>query len=211
MDYETEFFKGLIELQYGRNVERKLKKISQNVHWAQGWPEDKRSFWNAEAFMWGHKIETGKRELITSELKDFSGKNLDLGCGAYSYIPSVGADISEKMLLFNEKCSDKVVADLEKELPFADASFDSTTAVFLFNYIKDYQNLLLEIKRVLKDKAKFMMVLYSGNINEWQRQKEVNNFDAQRWIGILENYFSVFFYEKDGLWFFRCASKTKIY
>lgn len=203
-DYETEFFKGLIELQYGGNVERKLRKLSRNIDWAEGWPKDKRSFWNAEAFMWGRKIEAEMRKLISSELGDLSGRNLDLGCGAYSYIPSVGVDISEKMLLFNENCVEKVSADLEKKLPFKDKSFDSVTAVFLFNYIENYQHLFLEIGRALKEKGSFVMVLYSRNVNEWQRQKEVNKFDAQRWINILENHFTVYFYEKEGFWFFRC-------
>jgi len=203
-DPETEFFKGLIELQYGKSVEEKLKRLSRKVEWAEGWPENKKSFWNAEAFMWSRKIDSNKKELIYSELKDLSGRNLDLGCGAYSYLPSVGVDISEKMLLFNEDCSEKITADLEKDLPFEDNSFDSATAVFLFNYIENYQHLLLEVKRALNKKGNFVMVLYSGKVNGWQRQKEVNTFDAARWVDILKNYFSVYFYEKEGLWFFRC-------
>ena len=44
-----------------------------------------------------NKISKERRLLIEQELKFlFKGKNLDLGCGAYSYFPSVGFDLSEK-------------------------------------------------------------------------------------------------------------------
>ena len=126
IDSETEFFNGLIELQYGLDVEKKLRKISDGVNWAKNWPDDKKSFWNAEAFMWGMKIDQKIRKVIKNELDFLSeGKNLDLGCGGYSYIQSVGFDISEKMLIFNETCFEKVLGDLEKRLPFNDNNFNS--------------------------------------------------------------------------------------
>ncbi len=211
MDAETAFFCGLMELQYGRNVEKQLKLLAEKIPWARGWPENIKSFWNAEAFMWTHKISPDKRELIKQELKFLDGgKNLDLGCGAYSYIPSVGFDFSEKMLLFNENCSEKIVGDLEERLPFADGSFDSVSAVFVFNYIKNYNLLLAEINRVLKSKGIFFMAIYSGKINDWQRQKEVNSLGREKWRAILkETGFDVDFFEKDNLWFFCCEKKIK--
>ncbi len=101
---ETAFFQGLLELQYGRNVEKKLRALAGKIPWARGWPDNKQAFWNAEAFMWQRKIDWEKREMIEKELSFLkTGKNLDLGCGAYSYVPgSVGLDISSEMLQLNE-------------------------------------------------------------------------------------------------------------
>ena len=44
-DFDTMFMSGLLELQYGQDVEDKLRGISKNVSWADGWPENKQSFW----------------------------------------------------------------------------------------------------------------------------------------------------------------------
>ena len=205
-DAETRFFTGLIELSYGRDIKSKLKKLAGEINWTKGWPEDKIAFWNAEAFMWQRKIDKNKRELIKLELQFLEGNNnLDIGCGSYSYVSSVGLDFSEKMLLFNDNCSDKVNGDLEQKLPFDNQAFDSVTAVFVLNYVKNYKNLLLEIKRVLKKNGVFIMVLSAKKINKWQRQKEVNCFNFKRWIGFLESYgFNVNFYEKNKLCFFKC-------
>ncbi|MBI2662332.1 class I SAM-dependent methyltransferase [Candidatus Woesearchaeota archaeon] len=212
MDFETRFFTGLIELHYGERVENKLRKISSKVEWAKGWPADKRAFWNAEAFMWSYKIDKKLRVLITREVEFLSkGKNLDLGCGSYSYVPSVGYDISEKMLQFNDNCCEKVVGDVEKKLPFSSEEFDSCTAVFLLNYVENYGGLLREIFRVLRGGGGLIAVLYSGKVGDWQRQKEVNDFSAERWEGILEKEgFKVEGYEKGELWFFRCFKQKVI-
>ncbi|MDO8656808.1 MAG: hypothetical protein Q7K45_06225, partial [Nanoarchaeota archaeon] len=113
MNPETQFFQGLIELQYGQNVEKKLKALSSKIPWAHGWPQNKESFWNAESFMWSRKIEKETREMIQQELQFLAqGKNLDVGCGAYSYIPSVGFDLSPQMLKLNDICIEKVQGDV---------------------------------------------------------------------------------------------------
>ena len=206
IDAETEFFKGLIELQYGLNVEDKLCEISKDVSWARNWPEDKKSFWNAEAFMWNKKIDKEIRELIRGEVKFLSGgKNLDLGCGSYSYLISVGFDISEKMLNFNDNCPEKVIGDLENDLPFFANTFDSVTVIFVLNYVKGYVRLLQEVKRVLKEGGIFVVVLSSKKINSWQRKKEVNDFLGKKWYDFfLKSGFKVNFYEKEDLFFFKC-------
>ncbi len=206
IDAETEFFKGLIELQYGLNVEDKLCEISKDVSWARNWPEDKKSFWNAEAFMWNKKIDKEIRELIRGEVKFLSGgKNLDLGCGSYSYLKSVGFDISEKMLNFNDNCPEKVIGDLENDLPFFANTFDSVTVIFVLNYVKGYVRLLQEVKRVLKEGGIFVVVLSSKKINSWQRKKEVNDFLGKKWYDFfLKSGFKVNFYEKEDLFFFKC-------
>ncbi|MBI2666621.1 class I SAM-dependent methyltransferase, partial [Candidatus Woesearchaeota archaeon] len=205
-DLETQFLCGLLELQYGEVNLQKMQKLASQVSWAKGWPRKKEAFWNAEAFLWKKKIDSEKRELIRKEIIFFmKGKNkekifekesknkekilekekmnLDLGCGAYSYLPSVGFDCSQEMLKLNEQCSRKVVGDVEKILPFADEEFSSVTAVFVLNYVENYSLLLSEIFRVLKSggNGKFVMVLAEKGVNDWQRQKEVNHFPAEKW------------------------------
>ncbi len=207
---ENEFLKNLIKLQYGLKVQPTLKKISSKISWATGWPENSTSFWNAEAFMWGHKVDKDIRKLISAQLQFLHGKkNLDLGCGSYSYIPSVGFDCSPKMLDFNDNCIQKVTGDLEQKLPFRNSSFDSVTAVFVLNYVKNWSKLLFEIHRVLKPKGTFVAVLYSKNINSWQRQKEVNKLSQKEWKKALSNAgFSVKLNKKQGLWLFKCIKLT---
>jgi len=206
MDSETEFLSGLIQLQYGMKVVPKLKKLSSKVGWAKNWPQDTTSFWNAEAFMWARKIDKEKRELIKRELSFLSsGKNLDLGCGSYSYLSSVGLDLSPKMLDFNKNLKKKVVGDLEQKLPFREEEFDSVTAIFVLNYVKNHSALFREVCRVLKEKGHFVAILYSKQINDWQRQKEVNHFSEIVWRKELEQAgFGVNSYIKEGLYFFIC-------
>lgn len=200
---------GLMELQYGQPVKSKLQKIAASIPWAKGWPKNKQAFWNAEAFMWSKKIEKETRAVIQHELQFLAkGKNLDVGCGAYSYISSVGFDLSTQMLMLNDRCYEKVQGDVEEKLPFKDKSFDSVTAIFVLNYVKNYEQLLQEIKRVLKPKGYFVMVLSASRINEWQRQKEVNSFEGKKWKSIVEKEgFGVGLYQKNKVWFLKCRKQ----
>ena len=205
MNPETKFFMGLMELQYGQKVEHKLRKLAPKIPWAKGWPEHKQAFWNAEAFMWSRKIEKETRALITRELKYLTkGKNLDLGCGAYSYIPSVGLDFSPRMLHLNDNCYEKIPGDLEQPLPLPDEHFDSVTAIFVLNYIQSSEQLVLEIGRILKPRGKFVIVMSATKINRWQRQKQVNDYSVQKWKRVVQNKgFKVKVYEKEKLWFLK--------
>ncbi len=205
MDTETAFFQALIELQYGLDVEERLRKLAPGIPWARGWPNDDQAFWNAEAYMWSRKIEKEIRAVIARELKFLAGgKNLDLGCGAYSYLPSVGFDLSPMMLKLNEQCLEKVQGDVEKKLPFPDTGFDSVTAIFLLNYVKNHRQLLAEIHRMLKPGGHFVMVLSAKGINSWQKRKEVNVFPPEMWTKMLEeNNFSVEHYERKGVLFWK--------
>jgi len=187
MDPEAEFLNGLIELQFGGEVVPKLKKLSEDVDWANGWPESRIAFWNAEAFMWSHKIKKDVRDYISERLKGLEkGKNLDLGAGAYSYVQSVAFDCSPKMLSFNENAAEKIEGNLERTLPFPDQSFDSVTAIFVMNYVKNLDNLLKEVKRVLKLGASFYVILSAKDINIWQRQKEINKHTGDEWAMIFK-------------------------
>ncbi len=208
-DAEAQFLETLIEFQYGVDVKEDLRRLSGSVSWAKGWPENIVAFWNVEAFLWGQKISSDVRGMISSVLGSFcSGNILDLGCGAYSYTSGVGFDISAKMLSFNENCRVKVVGDVEKTLPFKDSEFDCVTAVFLLNYVHNITGLLNEAKRVVKEGGKFVAVLNGKPVDEWQRQKEVPTKTKGEWVRLFGAYFDqVRLVEKGGLWFFFCAKE----
>ena len=205
LDSDTEFFKGLLELHHGVDVIDRLVDISHNVEWAQDWPKNDISFWNAEAFMWGYKVDKSVRKLIEEELSFLKGKNLDVGCGSYSYIESVGVDFSSKKLQFNDNCVEKIEYNLEKGLPSL-SGFDSVTAVFVLNYITNLEGLLDSIKTVLVDGGVFVCVLYGKELNQWQKQMEVNDYGIDEWKEVLSTKFNVTCNQKEGLWFFRCRN-----
>lgn len=212
-DWEKEFFAARLELDYGDcNAAEKIKNISRQVPWLEGWPEDRTAFWNGEAFMWQQKIDPKKRAAIAGELHFLEGgKNLDLGCGSYSYIPSVGFDISEKMLLLNENCIERIAGDLEKKLPFADGDFDSVTLIFVLDYVRNCLDLLKEIRRVLKKEGSLVVVQSLAEVNSWQRQKKVNHFTGEGWNSLfLEQGFEVEVHQKEKLVFFNCKG-SKVY
>ncbi len=189
-DPQTEFLQGLIELQYGRDVTAKLQPLTFQISWAAGWPANDIAFWNAEAFMWSHKIDKETRASIAHELSSLAnGKNLDLGCGAYSYLPSVGFDLSPKMLECNDQCDIKIVGDIEQPLPLTNASFDSVTAIFILNYIHNLPSLLREIKRILTPTGTFVAILSKHPINNWQQQKQVQKHNPLEWQTLLKQYF----------------------
>jgi len=210
-DNETEFFLRKLEFDYGdKKAEQKLRKLSREIGWLKGWPKDKKAFWNGEAFMWRNKISKEKRELIKKELaflEGKNGKNLDLGCGSYSYVKSIGFDVSEKMLLLNDNLSEKVAGDLEEKLPFEDGEFDSVTMVFVLDYIKNYLGMLKEIGRVLKKKGR--LVIVQGETNEWWGKKRKNKLGMKELREILKGEgFKVKGGKKQGLLFLK-AFKSK--
>lgn len=193
MDAETQFLQMLIKQGMGLDVENKLKKLSEKVSWAKGWPKNKVAFWNSEAFMWQTKIDKEKREDISAKISEIiqsnrqgNGKNLDLGAGAYSYIPSVAIDISSKMLQLNEVAFEKIEGDIEQTLSFNEKSFNSITAVFVFNYVQNLKNLLNECKRVLQDNGVLVIVLSNIGIHSRHKKHQINDFDKKTWQKIIE-------------------------
>lgn len=201
MNIETEFFCELMKLYHGQDNENYIEELAKKISWANGWPKNKKAFWNAEAFMWKVKIEKNVRELIYNELEHLED-NLDVGCGSYSYISSVGFDIAENMLKFNRNLKRSVQGNLEEKLPFLNNEFESATAIFLLNYIKNLDQLLNEVKRVIK--KEFIVVLYSKKLNELHKRHQVNNYDKFEWEELLKKYFNVEVVEKNELLFFKC-------
>jgi ubiquinone/menaquinone biosynthesis C-methylase UbiE len=208
MDAETEFLKGLIGLQYGE-VDPNMVSWAKSIPWATGWPESNHAFWNAEAFMWRHKIKKATRKFICCKLNGIRENNLDLGCGAYSYVKnSVGIDCSEKMLQFNEQCMKKIVANIEELLPFPDGAFTSLTAVFVLNYIAQISSLLAECHRILQKGGSMVIVLSATPINAWQKQKQLQENSPADWQMLFKNAgFTVTLQHERDLLFFTCTKR----
>ena len=73
------------------------------------------------------------------------------------------------MLQFNDNCQKKVIGNLENYLPFPSSSFDSITAVFILNYIKNWQQLIKDTSSekkflTLSQKKPFTATYHDGNI-----------------------------------------------
>ena len=103
---------------------------------------------------------------------------LDIACGTGDFsfealkqgIPNVtGADLSKQMLSIAEKkAKEKGVADRvsfhhadAENMPFQSDAFDAVTVAFGVRNFEDLEKGLLEIKRVLKDGGKFIVLEFS--------------------------------------------------
>lgn len=207
--FEDKLLEQLLELQHGAINLSELTITANNVTWAKGYPNKKEAFWNCEAFMWQRKIDSNKRDLIKTELQKILGtkdiNNLDIGSGSFCYLPSVAFDCSKKMLNFNDSAIKKVQGDLEQNWPFDDNSFSSITAIFVVNYIENLNNLLSEVKRILKKEGKFIVVISAKGVSELHQKQEKHNLTKCQWEQVFMKKFDfVDSFEKEDLWFFVC-------
>lgn len=203
---EREFFNILLELNYAKGESqeqliRKARGYAQFIPQYTNWPVDKKQFWNAEALCWHGRIENERRNKISNELSFLTGVNLDLGAGSYSYVKnSIAVDFSEEMLVLNE-AENKVVADLEKPLAFKNEIFDSVTAVFVVNYIRNVEQLIKEAKQVLKVGGKFVFVL-ADDVSDLHKMHYKNYYgQAELKILLQKSGFKVNSFVKDNITF----------
>jgi len=206
-EFEDKLLIQLLELQHGAIEISELKETCSQVDWAKGFPESKEAFWNCAAFMWQRKIKKDKREMIKLEIQNLLGtskhKNIDIGSGSYSYIPSVAFDCSKKMLDFNDSVLEKVQGDIEAKWPFENESFETVTAVFVLNYLKNLDLVFSEIKRVLNQNGKLIAVISATGVTGLHKAQEKQQRSFESWKELFSNYFAVEkSYKKDGLWFF---------
>jgi ubiquinone/menaquinone biosynthesis C-methylase UbiE len=139
----------------------KMKLIANKTRVLRGWPQNARVFWDNEADIWRMRVDESVRKKIWKEFKGFSqrqeSKILEIGSGNLPYLNnSVCLDVSFSMLSRN-KNKNKVQASV-LEIPLKDNCFDTVYAVFLFNYIMDIGQVILECKRVLKKNGKLVIV-----------------------------------------------------
>ena len=184
-----DFFDIIFKLSYTsdkkqrQNLIKKAKVLAGKIPELKGWPNNSKSFWDAEAYTWLMKIPKKLREAIKQELlkKIPLGKlNLSLGSGSYPYIEeSVLLDFSREMLktVPPVKFKARLEYDLEfGKLPFKDSSFDTATMVFIIDYIKNIKQLLEEVKRILKPKGKLILINAKKPIDRWYRKHEARQY-----------------------------------
>lgn len=104
-------------------------------------------------------------------LKYFKWKN---------YSRYVCCDISEKIMKRIRGNVEKIVCDLEWELPFVDQEFDIVLSFFVLLHIENIQWLFEEIYRVLKPWAKFIALHHIEHrpyeYNMWGEKFKIRNF-----------------------------------
>lgn len=188
---------------HGSGDVQNLLDIAKNIDSLKGWPEDPEIFWDIEAPFWQKRTDDGTKEIIADFIKkNASGKILNIGCGSVDYTDSVNLDISFDMLTWNP--SDKKVQGDALFLPFKDSSFDSAVAVFVANYIKNPEDFIRELERVLKNEAQLLFV-QAKSVNQLHKLIENKSFSPEQLAGILRDRgFGVRQIEKEKLIFLRC-------
>ena len=194
---KDEFFNILLRLTYitdknkRKTLIKKAKTIADKIPALKGWPK-KEKFWDAESGSWIVKIPKHVRQFIRKELlkKIRPGTlNLSLGSGPYPYIKdSVLIDYSEKMLEnVLIKYKKKIIHDIQKiPWPFEDNQFDTITAVFIVNYLKNLKSIFKEARRILKPKGKIIIVQSAKQIGNFYQQAEKKQYKPEEIIKILK-------------------------
>lgn len=180
-------------------------------------------------------------------LKDLpSGSNvLEVGSGSGQFIRAFkqkhpewecfGSDISATALDYAKKTNDGVNYDLAQEnvLPYPDNNFSAVLVFDVLEHVKNPQNIVSEIFRVLKPGGKFYCFVpcegdklsmwywlrnfsgwkdltekYAGHINRWSRKVWLNLFLQNRFKISKINYSEHFFGQLLGLVAFRIMNRA---
>lgn len=143
--------------------------------------------------------------ILLAMLPDLHGKSiLDIGCGMgqhakqYSDMGAksvLGIDISEKMLEYARKnfCSDNITYHQMalEDICGLDQIFDLVTSSLVFDYVQDFDELLLNVYALMKDDAEFvfsmslpMATAYDGKYPRYTRSES-----GERLYANINNYF----------------------
>lgn len=132
----------------------------------------------------------GRRSILESFLKQISGKIttakdelriLDVGCGTganlemlSAYGQAEGVDVSDDALAFCEKKGLRAQKGLAESLPFADETFDLTTALDVVEHLDDDVAGLREMYRVTK-RGGYSLIFVPAFMWLWGVQDDISN------------------------------------
>ena len=143
--------------------------------------------------------------ILLAMLPDLHGKSiLDIGCGMgqhakqYSDMGAksvLGIDISDKMLEYARKnfCADNITYHQMalEDICGLDQIFDLVTSSLVFDYVQDFDELLLNVYALMKDDAEFvfsmshpMATAYDGKYPRYTRSES-----GERLYANINNYF----------------------
>ncbi|HCR72345.1 MAG TPA: hypothetical protein DIW23_12930 [Anaerolineae bacterium] len=108
---------------------------------------------------------------IAKVLPHISGKLLDIGCGTNDLVKAyqgegVGVDV-------HDWGNVDIVVEDTSNLPFQSDEFDTVTIIAALNHIPNRNEVLIEIKRVLKDDGKLILTMIPPTISTiWHRLRK---------------------------------------
>ncbi len=95
------------------------------------------------------------------------GKGVEIGVGTGRFAEplrvSIGLDPSKNMLQIAKKRGIETISGEGENLPFADKKFDFVLMVNTLCFVNDIRQVVIEIRRVLKDKGKIIIGLIEGD------------------------------------------------
>ena len=119
-----------------------------------------------------HSAYTHYREQVSKNLAD-NITALDIGggkrcffaaeCRKYTGVKIIALDVSAEELAFNNDADEKIVFDLAsgERIPLEDESVDMVTSSSVLEHLKNLENAVKEVSRILKPGGKFISVLPS--------------------------------------------------
>ncbi|PID34707.1 MAG: hypothetical protein CR971_01865 [candidate division SR1 bacterium] len=127
--------------------------------------------------------------------KDPTATFLDLGAGdgrifkQLQNIPFsryIACDIAKSLLQLHPNNAEKILCDLEEELPFADEEIDVITSFFVLEHIENIQDLFNECYRILKPGGRWIIGHFIQR-REFLREKDAERFKIQQYNYRIED------------------------
>ncbi|VVB79788.1 Ubiquinone/menaquinone biosynthesis C-methyltransferase UbiE [uncultured archaeon] len=164
--------------------------------------QDQKKVWDNIAEEWD-QFKKRQDPQVKEFVEKAKGKFIDLGCGSGRNFAKTKAEIysvdfSGNMLKYAKRNAKKLSIkaeffelDITKQLPFEDNFFDSGISVATLHCIngkKHRENILKEIFRVLKPKAKFMLKVWNRKSSRFKGKEE----KLIKWRDKGERYYYIY-------------------